>query len=49
MYLDDNRQAWELGADGVWVRASPAGPPRASHDVLQRNSWGMSRDAVHAG
>ena len=41
VYLEDNRQAWELGSDGVWSRRVASGPPRASHEVLQRNSWGM--------
>jgi polyphosphate kinase len=45
VYLDDNRQAWELGSDGVWERRVATGVPRASHEVLQRNSWGLMRDA----
>ena len=44
VYLEDNRQAWELGSDGVWKRRVASGPPRASHEVLQRNSWGMLRE-----
>ena len=44
VYLDDNRQAWELGSDGVWERRVATGAPRASHEVLQRNSWGLMRD-----
>jgi polyphosphate kinase len=48
VYLDDNRQAWELDADGVWTRRVASGAPRASHEVLQRNSWGMSREVVQA-
>jgi polyphosphate kinase len=43
-YLDDNRQAWDLHADGQWVQRMPEGPGRSSHDLLQRNSWGMMRD-----
>ena len=40
-YLNDNRQAWELGADGVWVQREPDGVPRPSHEILVKNSWGM--------
>ena len=29
-YLDDNRQAWRLDADGVWCQREPDGAPRAS-------------------
>jgi polyphosphate kinase len=43
-YLDDNRQAWELDADGVWVQREPDGVVRASHERLPRNSWGGTRD-----
>jgi polyphosphate kinase len=43
-YLDDNQQAWELRPEGQWVQRVPDGPPRPSHDLLQRNSWGMTRE-----
>lgn len=43
-YLDDNRQAWELDADGLWVQREPEGVVRASHERLPRNSWGGPRD-----
>ncbi len=45
-YLEDNRQAWELGPDGVWTQRDPRGTPRASHDRLLRNSWGGARESV---
>ena len=45
-YLRDNRQSWELHADGQWVQCEPHGVVRASHELLQRNSWGSSRDAA---
>lgn len=49
-YLDDNRQAWELGPDGVWTQREPEGPMRASHDRLLRNSWGGLRKTIsHSG
>jgi polyphosphate kinase len=48
VYLEDNRQAWDLAADGVWTQREPNGPVRASHDRLLRNSWGMARDAAPA-
>jgi polyphosphate kinase len=41
LYLADNRQAWELRPDGVWVQRSPRSVPRASHELLLRNSWGI--------
>jgi polyphosphate kinase len=47
-YLADNRQAWDLGSDGVWVQREPDGPVRASHERLQKNSWGGSRDTLPA-
>lgn len=46
LYLDDNRQAWELGADGVWARRVSNGGKRGSHELLQRNSWGTIRGAA---
>ena len=48
-YLEDNRQAWELGADGTWVQREPDGIVRASHERLPRNSWGGAREAVPEG
>lgn len=48
IYLADNRQAWDLAADGSWVQREPSGPVRASHEMLQRNSWGGARDTVPA-
>jgi polyphosphate kinase len=41
LYIADNRQAWELGADGRWVQRVPAGVVRPSHQLLMRNSWGI--------
>ncbi len=40
--LTDNRQAWDLDADGVWRQRQPDGPVRASHVILLRDSWGRS-------
>jgi polyphosphate kinase len=48
VYLEDNRQAWDLSADGVWTQREPDGPVHASHDRLLRNSWGMAREATPA-
>ncbi|HEX8724283.1 MAG TPA: polyphosphate kinase 1 [Gemmatimonadaceae bacterium] len=39
--LDDNRQAWDLDADGVWRQRQPEGAVRASHVILLRDSWGQ--------
>ncbi|MEP6492292.1 MAG: polyphosphate kinase 1 [bacterium] len=51
-YLDDNRQAWDLSADGVWTQRMSEGAVRASHDLLLRNSWGAgvagARESVGA-
>jgi polyphosphate kinase len=44
-YLEDNRQAWELRPDGQWVQRMPTGTVRSSHEILQRNSWGTTREA----
>jgi polyphosphate kinase len=48
-YLEDNRQAWELRPEGQWVQRMPDGAARSSHEVLQRNSWGVTRDAPGVG
>jgi polyphosphate kinase len=48
-YLEDNRQAWELRPEGQWVQRMPDGAARSSHEVLQRNSWGVTRDTAVAG
>jgi polyphosphate kinase len=47
-YLDDNRQAWELAADGRWTQREPDGVIRASHERFLRNSWGGLREAMPA-
>jgi polyphosphate kinase len=41
--LADNRQAWELRADGTYVQRTPAPgePERGTHAVLQRDPWGL--------
>ncbi len=39
--LADNRQAWELGADGTYRRRSPNGAEEhATHATLMRDPWG---------
>ena len=40
VYLEDNRQAWDLDADGRWHQRQPVGAVRASHERLVKNSWG---------
>jgi polyphosphate kinase len=47
-YLIDNRQAWELDADGVWRQREPNGSVHASHERLLRNSWGGARERLPA-
>jgi len=39
--LTDNRQAWELGADGTYRRRSSNGEPeRSTHATMMRDPWG---------
>ena len=40
--LEDNRLAWDLGADGSWTQRTPNGVVHNTHDVLIRESWGLS-------
>ena len=40
--LADNRQAWDLGADGAYVQRKPGERPLVStHERLLVNSWGL--------
>lgn len=43
-YLDDNQLAWELDADGVYHRSTPAPgeAPSACQDVFMRDSFGVN-------
>ncbi len=41
--LSDNRQAWDLGADGVYRRRQPTGTKeRATQQVFMKDAWGLS-------
>ncbi len=41
--LSDNRQAWELQADGRWVQRNPGeNDERATHRLLLIDSWGQT-------
>jgi polyphosphate kinase len=47
--LADNRQAWDLRADGTYVQRRPGeDPERATHRTLLRDSWGSAagRDGI---
>jgi polyphosphate kinase len=45
-YLADDRQAWDLHADGTWVQRRVGGnDERASQRLLLRDSWGLARTA----
>ena len=44
--LADNRQAWELHADGAWTQRTPEGPERATHRILIADAWGLHRDLL---
>jgi len=46
--LEDNRQAWDLGADGRWIQRRPQGEVRATHVRLLTESWGRAPDAVRS-
>jgi polyphosphate kinase len=47
-YLEDNRQAWELDADGRYRQRTPDGEVRASQSRLLVDSWGEhAAAAVH--
>ncbi len=42
VYLDDNRQAWELSGDGVYRRRTPGkSPEHASQAVFIKQAWGL--------
>jgi polyphosphate kinase len=41
--LEDNRQAWELRADGTYVRTEPGEIEVATHRKLLRDPWGLDR------
>jgi polyphosphate kinase len=44
--LADNRQAWDLQADGGYVQRDPGmRGERATHRMLLRDSWGASRES----
>lgn len=45
--LSDNRQAWDLLADGTYVQRTPDSGrgERATHRMLLRDSWGGSRES----
>jgi polyphosphate kinase len=44
VFLSDNRQAWDLAADGTWTqRRAGDEAEHASHKRLLRESWGMPR------
>jgi polyphosphate kinase len=43
--LEDNRQAWDLGADGEWTQRKPRGEERATHVRLLADSWGETGTA----
>jgi polyphosphate kinase len=48
-YLEDNRQAWDLDAEGRWHQRQPEGPVHASHERLVKNSWGRGATVSREG
>jgi polyphosphate kinase len=49
VYLEDNRQAWDLDSEGRWHQRQPDGAVRASHERLVKNSWGRGGSATRDG
>jgi polyphosphate kinase len=46
--LKDNRQAWELKADGSYAQRQPTdGTECATHRLLLRDPWGLERSESH--
>jgi polyphosphate kinase len=45
--LSDNRQAWDLDADGTYTQRQPAEgePERSTHQILLHDPWGRPGDA----
>jgi polyphosphate kinase len=44
--LTDNRQAWELGADGQYRRRTPGESlPRATQQTFIKEPWGVAAEA----
>ena len=44
--LEDNRQAWDLHADGEWVQRKPHGEVRSTQVRLLGDSWGRSPEEL---
>jgi polyphosphate kinase len=47
-YLDDERMAWDLSADGTWTQRNAVSSARPSHELLIRQPWGVPREALPA-
>jgi polyphosphate kinase len=43
-YLDDERMAWDLAADGTWTQRNPSSTARPSHELLIRQPWGVPKE-----
>ena len=43
VYLNDNRQGWDLQPDGSYVQRTPNGEEAGSHHILMRDPWGLDR------
>jgi polyphosphate kinase len=46
-YMKDERQVWELAADGTWHQRPGVHTETASHDIFLRQPWGQA-DAASA-
>jgi polyphosphate kinase len=46
--LEDNRQAWDLHADGEWMQRKPHGEVLSTHVRLLADSWGRPPETVRA-
>jgi len=46
-YLSDNRRAWDLASDGVYVQRHPnGGPVRDSHAICMSHPWGAATESL---
>ncbi|MEO9226521.1 MAG: polyphosphate kinase 1, partial [Gemmatimonadaceae bacterium] len=47
--LEDNREAWDLGADGVYTQRTPRGDPvRATQEIFLHDPWGSDAAPAEA-
>jgi polyphosphate kinase len=47
--LADDRQSWDLAPDGTYTRRTPAADSVGLHEMLMKDSWGLSRPELPCG